>query len=63
MESKKIEDLESYTIEEWEENFDEFIDRVEQGETLMITSDNGNAVMMPVDDELIRIYSEHDEAS
>jgi len=63
MESKKIEDLESYTIEEWEENFDELIDRVEQGETLMITSDNGNAVMMPVDDELIRIYSEHDEAS
>lgn len=63
MESKKIEDLESYTIEEWEENFDEFIDRVEQGETLMITSDNGNAVMMPVDDELIRIYSEHNEAS
>ena len=63
MESKKIEDLESYTIEEWEENFDEFIDRVEQGETLMITSDNGNAVMMPVDAELIRIYSEHNEAS
>ena len=63
MEFKKTEDLESYTIEEWEENFDEFIDRVEQGETLMITSDNGNAVMMPVDDELIRIYSEHDEAS
>jgi PHD/YefM family antitoxin component YafN of YafNO toxin-antitoxin module len=63
MESKKIEDLESYTIEEWEENFDELIDRVEQGETLMITSDNGNAVMMPVDDELLRIYSEHDEAS
>ena len=63
MEFKKIEDLESYTIEEWEENFDELIDRVEQGETLMITSDNGNAVMMPVDDELIRIYSEHDEAS
>ena len=40
------------------------MERVENGETIGVENDNGErAVMMPADDELIRIYTEHNEAS
>ena len=40
------------------------MDRVENGETIGIENENGDkAVMVPADDELIRIYTEHNEAS
>ena len=58
--------MEIFTVEEWEENFDELFERVENGETIGIINDDGNAaVMMPLDDdELVRIYTEHNnEAS
>jgi prevent-host-death family protein len=51
--------MEKFTVEEFQERFDELIERVENGETLGIISENGQAaVMMPADDELIRIYTE-----
>jgi hypothetical protein len=35
-----------------------------EGETLGIMGDDGKAaVMMPADDEIVRIYTEHNEAS
>ena len=53
-----------YTVEEFQERFDELIERVENGEKLGIINENGQAaVMMPVDDELIRIYTDHEEGS
>ena len=55
--------MEIFTIEEWEKNFDELFKRVEDGETIGIVKEDGQAaVMMPVDDEIVRIYTEHDEA-
>jgi len=52
--------MEVFTIEEWEENFDELFARVENGETIGIVKEDGQAaVMMPADDELIRIYTEN----
>ena len=40
------------------------MDRVENGETIGVENENGErAVMTPADDELIRIYTEHNEAS
>ena len=52
--------MEVFTIEEWEENFDELFARVENGETIGIVKEDGTAaVMMPADDELIRIYTEN----
>jgi len=40
------------------------MDRVENGETIGVENDKGErAVMVPADDELIRIYTEHNEAS
>ena len=52
--------MEVYTVKEWEENFDELFERVENGETIGIIGDDGKAaVMIPADDELIRIYTEN----
>ena len=50
--------MEVFTIKEWEDNFDELFSRVENGETIGIVKENGQAaVMMPADDELIRIHT------
>ena len=55
--------MEIFTIEEWEKNFDELFKRVEDGETIGIVKEDGQAaVMMPADDEIVRIYTEHNEA-
>jgi prevent-host-death family protein len=55
--------MEIFTVEEFQERFDELMERVENGEHLGIINENGQAaVMMPADDDLIRIYTEHDEA-
>ena len=52
--------MEVFTIQEWEQNFDELFKRVEDGETIGILKEDGQAaVMMPADDELIRIYTDH----
>jgi len=51
--------MEIFTLEEWEENFDALLERVENGEHLGIINENGNAaVIIPADDELYRIYTE-----
>ncbi len=51
--------MEIFTIEEWEKNFDELFKRVEDGETIGIVKEDGQAaVMMPADDEIVRIYTE-----
>ena len=56
--------MEIYTVQEFQERWEEMIERVENGERIGIINDNGqSAVMMPADDELIRIYRDHDEAS
>ena len=54
-----------YSVEYWQENWETLIDRVENGETIGIENENGNrAVMIPADDELIRIYKDlNNEAS
>jgi antitoxin (DNA-binding transcriptional repressor) of toxin-antitoxin stability system len=51
-----------YTVEQFQERWDEMIGRVEKGEKIGITNGKNTAIMISADDELIRIYSEHDEA-
>ena len=52
--------MEVFTLKEWEENFDELIERVENGERIGIVKEDGTAaVMIPADDELYRIYTEN----
>jgi len=56
--------MEIFTIEEFQENFDELMERVENGEHLGIINENGQAaVMMPISDkDLTQIYTDHNEA-
>lgn len=57
------ESLHKYTIKEFQENWDELIDRVEKGEYIVIVGDNGNnAIMIPYDDPILEMYTNHDEA-
>ena len=51
--------MEVFTVKEREENFDALLERVENGEHIGIIGEDGKAaVMMPADDELIRIHTE-----
>jgi hypothetical protein len=51
--------MEVFTVEEFQERWDELIERVENGEHIGIVDENGKAaVMMPADDDFIRIHTE-----
>ena len=51
--------MEVFTVEEFQERFDELMERVENGGHLGIINEAGQAaVMMPADDDLIRIHTE-----
>lgn len=70
-----MEQLESFTVEEFQTNFDDLIQRVENGESFIITDGDKSAVIVPynevikfavesdVDDELIHIHTDHEEGS
>jgi antitoxin (DNA-binding transcriptional repressor) of toxin-antitoxin stability system len=55
--------MEIYSVEHWQKNWDELMDRVENGESIGVTNGKNTAIMMPADDELIRMYTDHEEAS
>ena len=51
--------MEIFTVQEFQERWDELIQRVEDGEHIGIINDNGNAaVMMPADDDTYKLYTE-----
>jgi antitoxin (DNA-binding transcriptional repressor) of toxin-antitoxin stability system len=50
--------MQIYTVEEFQERWDEMIARVESGEHIGITNEKNTCVMIPADEELIRIYTE-----
>ena len=50
-------------MEHWQKNWEELVSRVQDGESIGVTNGRNRAIMMPADEELIRIYTEHDEAS
>ena len=51
--------MEIFTVEEFQERFDELFGRVENGEHLGIIDEEGKAfVMIPANDDLIRIHTE-----
>lgn len=54
------------TIEELQADFDAIMDRVEAGESFLIKSEHGDAMLIPYGeykevDDLVRIHTEHDE--
>lgn len=53
--------MEKLTVEEFQSDFDNLMDRVENGESFLITSEHGDAVMVPYSEdvkEIIRIHTE-----
>ena len=56
--------MEVFSVEEFQDRWDELITRVEKGEALGIVNENGNAaVMIPIDDPVYEMYTDHNEAS
>jgi antitoxin (DNA-binding transcriptional repressor) of toxin-antitoxin stability system len=56
--------MEKVTIEGFQKNFDEYLKRVENGESIIIEDVSGKSVVMvPADKEIIRIHTEHNDAS
>ena len=55
--------MKKYTVVEFQENWDEMIVRVENGESIEITNGESTAVMKPADAEIVRIYTEHNEGA
>ena len=52
--------MEIFTVKEFQDNWDELIERVEKGERLGIVNEDGkSAVMMPADDELLKMYRDN----
>lgn len=74
--TKEIEQLKKFTVEEFQKDFDNLMNTVENGESFIITSEYGNAVIVPykevveiceesdVDfDEIVKIHTQHEEGS
>jgi len=71
----ELSELQRFTVEEFQSDFDTLIERVENGESFIITDGERNAVIVPynetikfavesvVDDELIRLHTDHEEGS
>ena len=71
----ELSDLQTFTVEQFQSDFDNLMNRVEQGESFIITSEHGNAVMVPykevvqvfeecgVDEDIIRLHTDHEEGS
>jgi prevent-host-death family protein len=73
--NQELNKLKSFTVEEFQADFDNLIERVENGESFIIRDGRNSAVIVPynetikyaiesnVDDEVIRIHTDHEEGS
>ena len=53
--------MEKFTVEQFQSDFDNLMERIENGESFLITSEYGDAVIIPYTQEtedLIRIHTE-----
>ena len=60
-------EMESFTVEEFQLHFDELLERVENGESFLVKSEYGNAIVIPYNDqkdidENIRCFYDHNDA-
>jgi antitoxin (DNA-binding transcriptional repressor) of toxin-antitoxin stability system len=72
---QELPELQSFTVEQFQSDFDNLISRVENGESFIITSEHGNVVMVPykevihvfeesnLDEEIVRLHTDHEEGS
>jgi antitoxin (DNA-binding transcriptional repressor) of toxin-antitoxin stability system len=74
--NQEIEELQLFTVEEFQADFDNLIDRVQNGESFIIKSEHGNAIIVPYNevikiceeanvdfDEIVKIHTNHEEGS
>ena len=60
--------MKKFTVEEFQEDFDNLMESVEQGESFLITDGDKNVMILPYEeyqeltDDLVRIHTDHDEA-
>ena len=71
----ELSDLQKFTVQEFQADFDNLIQRVENGESFIITDGGRSAVIVPynetvkvaidsdVDEDVIRIHTDHEEGS
>lgn len=60
--------MKTVTVEELENSFENLISLVEKGETFLIKTDKGDALLVPyietdAEDDLVKIYTDHEEGS
>jgi hypothetical protein len=61
--------MKTLTIEQFQEKFDEYLDKIESGESFLIKSEYGEALILPYAiykteiDDLVRIHVEHEGGS
>lgn len=59
--------MKSFTVEQFESNFDELFSRVESGESFLIKTESGDVVICPISnletpsDDLLKIHTEHND--
>lgn len=75
MKMKELEQLQSFTVQQFQNDFDILMERVENGESFIIKDGNKSAVIVPYnetikmsidtysDEEIVKIYTDHEEAS
>jgi antitoxin (DNA-binding transcriptional repressor) of toxin-antitoxin stability system len=76
--NQELKDLQTFTVEEFQSDFENLISRVENGESFLIQDGNRRALLVPfketirfaldslkptVDEELIQIHRDHEEGS
>jgi prevent-host-death family protein len=74
--NQELNQLQTFTIEEFQKDFDSLMERVENGESFIITSEHGNAVIVPYKEvigiceeanvdfqEIVKIHTDHEEGS
>jgi PHD/YefM family antitoxin component YafN of YafNO toxin-antitoxin module len=72
---KDLEEMEKFNVEYFQQNFDEIMERVDNGESFVVQSEHGDAMLVPYkevvnifeevgvsEEEFARIYREHEEA-
>ena len=72
---QELEDIQSFTVQEFQSDFDNLMSRVENGESFIIRDGDNSAVIVPynqtikyaiesvVDEELVDIHTDHEEGS
>ena len=71
----ELDEFQSFTVEQFQSDFDNLMTRVENGESFIIRDGENSAVIVPynetikyavesvVDEELIHIHTDHEEGS